>query len=177
MTIFKSRLKQETVTDFLAVHRPHYSTKWTALWGHLLVSNFRNQGTAVSPSKWTLNYTGKISGPELITNCVLPPFGAWMDWFLDILPGIALRFHPLLVGHTCAQQHQECWWYRHAAPRQSVQGHLRCPILALRTILKWNCAAATVCSQASRKNWKQFYYPNACETTVIWMNMCAFIHI
>ena len=75
------------------------STRWTVLWGHLLVSYFRNRGTAISPSKWTRVCTDFISGPWSITGCVsVLPHSAVLEW-----TGSLISCDGLHSGFIC------CW--------------------------------------------------------------------
>ena len=73
----------------------------------------------------------------------------------NITPGIALKFHPLLVGHTYPRRPQECWWYQHAVPRQSVQELLRCPAPALGAILEQSIPVELHCCNSSLASFKK----------------------
>ena len=107
----------------------------------------------------------------LVTNCVLPPSGAWLDWFLDISPGIALRFHPLLVsiiwnvGGTSIQYHDN--------RSKSFRG--------FRSNSWKNLPVKLRCSSSLLAGFKKntvnsFINLNACETTMVWIYIIFFIH-
>ena len=118
-------------------------------------------------------YQGRID-----YNCVLPSSGCLNGLAPRYLARHCTEVSSVAGRDNCAQRHQECWWYQHAAPRQSVYGRLRCLVPALGTIFQWNlsCLNSSLAKLQERTE-NSFIHPNACETTVIWIYMCACIHI